>query len=152
MHSETYQASPKLVASLKLLLGSQYALYTKVWGFHWNLVGTDFAERHVLYGEWKDMLGDGVDVLAERIRQLDGTAMGSMVEMAKMSVIEEIPGALMDEATTATLLCADFCTMCSAYYKAIEVAEAEDKVTSNILQDLSFKTDKVKWFLKSITH
>lgn len=38
------------------ILATQYALYTKIWGFHWNLVGTDFAERHGLYGDWKDGL------------------------------------------------------------------------------------------------
>ena len=56
------------------ILATQYALYTKIWGFHWNLVGTDFAERHGLYGSWKDELGEDVDVIAERIRQLGGVA------------------------------------------------------------------------------
>lgn len=144
-------ASPALTTALKRLLASEYSLYTKLWAFHWNLIGTDFAERHALYGDWKDALGSDIDVIAERIRQLDGVALGGLGEMLQLSAVKDHPAALMDEAATAEALLVDFCKLCEGFYKAIEIAEAEDKVTSNILQEMAAHVDKVIWFLKSIT-
>lgn len=147
-HKET---SPVLINALKRLLASEYTLYTKVWGFHWNLIGTDFAERHSLYGDWKDTLSDDIDTLAERLRQLGAVSPGSTKEFLTLTAIKETDGVLIDEASSASILYEDVCVLCAGFYKAIEVAEAECKVTSNILQELAAHIDKIKWFLASIT-
>ena len=68
-----------------------------------------------------------------------------------MTAIKDTPAELLDEGTTAAILLEDMCTLCAGFYKAIEIAEAEDKVTSNILQELAAHVDKIKWFLTSIT-
>lgn len=134
------------------ILATQYALYTKIWGFHWNLVGTDFAERHGLYGSWKDGLGEDVDTIAERIRQLGNVAFGGISEMSELSAIEDVEGALIDEADSASALKADFHVLRSLVSECIDMCEEGDKVTSNILQELGAKYDKTLWFLESICH
>lgn len=144
------KATQVLVTALKRLLAAEYALYTKVWGFHWNLVGTDFAERHALYGDWKDALGTDIDVLAERIRQLGDVSPAGLGEFVSLTAIKDTPSALLDEASTAQILYNDFCILQTGFYKAIDIAEEEDKVTSNILQELASHVDKTLWFLKSI--
>lgn len=138
--------------SLKVLLASTYSLYTKLWAFHWNLVGTDFAERHGLYGEWKDMLSDHIDTLAERIRQLGDVAPAWISQFAKMTNVKDSKDALMDEGQTAEILYSDFCHMSEGYEAAIEIFEDSDKITSNILQELGAEIQKIRWFLESITH
>ena len=125
--------SPALITALKRLLASEYSLHSKLWGFHWNLIGSDFAERHALYGEWADDLEADIDVLAERIRQLGEVSLTGLTEMASLSGIKDTPSALMDEAETAAVLLEDHCVLCQAFYKAIEIAEQECKVTNNIL-------------------
>ena len=137
---------------LSRILATQFALYAKVWAFHWNLVGTDFAERHGLYGSWKDELGEDIDVVAERIRQLGGVALGGLSEFINESVIEDTDADLLDEARTASILKGDYHVLRSLVGELIDMTEGEDKVTSNIAQDLGAKYDKVIWFLESICH
>lgn len=144
------EISKNLLNSLKILLASEYVLYTKIWWFHWNLIGTDFAERHALYGIWKDLIGDDIDIIAERLRQLDTVSPAGLEEFFQLSVINDETSNLRNEAETATILLADMEKMCDAFYQSIEIAEWCDKVTSNILQDLASHIDKIKWFLKSI--
>ena len=144
------ETSKTLINSLRILLASEYVLYTKIWGFHWNLIGADFAERHALYGDWKDLIGEDIDVIAERIRQLDTVSPAGLEEFFQLSVINDESSNLRDEAETATILLTDMEKICDAFYQSIEIAEGCDKVTSNILQDLASHIDKIKWFLKSI--
>lgn len=68
-----------------------------------------------------------------------------------MSAVKDTQGALLDEGTTAEILMGDVCKLCEGFYKAIDVAEEECKVTSNILQESAAKFDKIKWFLSAIT-
>ena len=146
------QADSDLIMQLGRLLASEYSLYTKIWSFHWNLVGTDFAERHGLYGDWKDSLGEDIDVLAERIRQLGESCPSGLNDFAELSIISDTPPELINEADSAKELYADFCALDSLFQEGINIAEESDKITSNILQELGAHVQKTKWFLSSICH
>lgn len=95
-------------------------------------------------------MGGDIDTIAERIRQLEDVAPAGLQEFLYLSVIKETESGLMDERETAKALLADIEKLGDTFYESIEIAESCDKVTSNILQDITGHMDKIKWFLKSI--
>lgn len=93
----------KVCDSLSRVLADTYVLMLKTQSVHWNVVGGDFWDVHLLsetqYGE----LFDAVDELAERIRALGGVAPGTMKEFLTLSRISEGGGDASVSACVAAL-------------------------------------------------
>jgi starvation-inducible DNA-binding protein len=59
-----------LAGALAEVLADQYVMYHVAHGFHWNVVGSDFAEYHEFFSNiYEDVFGS-VDPTAENIRKL----------------------------------------------------------------------------------
>src|SRR6186713_1753976 len=50
---------------------------------HWNLKGPTFIAVHEFLDEVRDELDEHVDIIAERVAQLDGIALGTIQAVAK---------------------------------------------------------------------
>jgi len=78
----------KLIAIMKIVLGTTFALYLKAHAAHWNVEGPMFPEYHRFFGELYGDLWRSVDDIAEHIRQLDAYAPGSMERFTELSRIK----------------------------------------------------------------
>jgi len=68
----------QLIQQLKVILGTNFALYLKSHGFHWNIEGANFPQYHdFLNGFYTEVFNQN-DPIAEHIRQLDSYAPGSL--------------------------------------------------------------------------
>ncbi len=76
-------------AALSKVLASNYVLYLKTQGFHWNVTGPQFNTLHEMFGLQYAELATVIDELAERIRALGEPAPGSYAQFKKLSVVEE---------------------------------------------------------------
>ena len=56
------------------LVADAFALYVKTKNFHWHLAGKHFRDYHLLFDEQADQIFAMIDVLAERVRKIGGTA------------------------------------------------------------------------------
>ena len=87
----------QLIQQLKVILGTNFALYLKAHNFHWNIEGSNFPQYHsFLDGFYSDVWGQ-TDSIAEHIRMLDAYVPGSMSRFLELADIEEsatIPNAL----------------------------------------------------------
>ena len=72
---------------LKTLLGTQFAYYLKVQGFHWNVEGPDFAQLHEFFQTLYEDAYSAIDPTAEYIRSLQEYAPGSLERMLELSII-----------------------------------------------------------------
>lgn len=77
-----------LVDDLKTFLGSSYAYFTKAWGFHWNVEGSNFGEMHEFFAEVYNDTQDSIDKTAEFIRTTNNYAPGSLERFRELSQIE----------------------------------------------------------------
>src|SRR5690349_21638439 len=73
-------------------LADVYVLYTKTRKYHWNVVGPQFRELHLLLEEQYKQLSESTDEVAERIRTLDHHAIGTLTECLEQTRLEEHPG------------------------------------------------------------
>jgi starvation-inducible DNA-binding protein len=139
-----------LADNLKVLLGSTFALYTKVHGFHFNIEGSDFPQYHAFFGDFYSEVYETIDEIGEYIRSLDSYSPGSLARMLELSIVEEqykIPRA---ELMLAELL-EDVGKMTSLVTDIFDVATNERaQGIANYLAELQDLYTKKAWMLRSI--
>jgi starvation-inducible DNA-binding protein len=140
-------ARQSIVAILNTTLADGAVLAVKTRSAHWNVQGTDFFERHTLFGIQYQLLDNISDEIAERVRMLGGLAIGSFHEYINHARLEETPGIipdilhlLADHETSIRLLREDArkCT-----------EEHEDMGTSELLVGVMRLHEKMAWMLRS---
>ena len=140
----------KLVNQLKVILGTNFALYLKSHGFHWNIEGQNFPQYHgFLDGFYNDVWNQNDDI-AEHIRQLDAYSPASFTRFLELSAIDEelnVPEAM----EMLRILKSDNDKFIIQLRAGIVVAdEMKEPAVSNFLQDLLGAHQKKAWMLRSI--
>ena len=140
----------QLIEQLKVILGTNFALYLKSHGFHWNIEGANFPQYHDFLNGFYNEVWNQNDSIAEHIRQLDSYAPGSLERMLELADLEEsqnIPIAL----AMMTELKRDNDRFIVHLRAGIVAAEqADEPAIGNFLQDLLGAHQKKAWMLRSI--
>ena len=138
-----------LVDDLKTFLGSSYAYFTKAWGFHWNVEGTNFGELHEFFSVVYEDTQDSIDKTAEFIRTTDEYAPGSLQRFQELSQIPEqtkIPRARL----MVTELLADTQTMIDLSKQLFQSAQSEGREDiANFAAERQEQHGKYAWQMKS---
>ena len=79
----------ELIDAMKRYFATHFQYYTKAHGFHANVVGPDFTEFHMLFGEIYEDAQDSIDNVAEHIRAIEGLAPFSLARIAELGSIED---------------------------------------------------------------
>ena len=111
---------------------------------HWNLKGPNFIAVHEMLDPMRTAIDGHVDIIAERIAQLDGTPLGTSQVVAKTTKLDAYPPdhlkALADR----------FATLANQVREDIDATdEAGDADAADILTAFSRDLDKNLWFIKS---
>ena len=136
---------------LNTVLADEFVLYTKTLNFHWNVVGSNFAEYHKFLNDQYEKLQGIVDDIAERVRSLDGTALGSNADFIKIARIKEHAGATPSEGHIMEALANDHEAIIRTLRQDAEAVgtKYQDAGTANFLTDLMEKHEKFAWMLRS---
>jgi len=138
-----------LVDDLKTFLGTSYAYFTKAWGFHWNVEGSNFGELHDFFGKVYQDTQDSIDKTAEFIRTMDEYAPGSLERFQELSQITgqiKIPRARL----MLTELLADTQTMIDLSRELFQAATQEGREDiANFAAERQESHGKYYWQIKS---
>lgn len=139
-----------LIEQLKVILGTNFALYLKAHNFHWNVEGINFPQYHGFLGDLYDSIWNQNDDIAEHLRQLGAYAPGSFTRFLELSDIEDaltVPDAL----TMFKILKEDNDRFIIHLRAGIVAADnANEPAVGNFLQDLLAAHQKHAWMLRSI--
>ena len=117
---------------------------------HWNLKGPNFIAVHEFLDEVRDERDEHVDIIAERVAQLDGVALGTIQTVAKATTLPPYPTDIRKVEDHLKALVAHFAQVSKTTRQAIDTAdEAGDADTADIFTAYSRALDKNLWFLKS---
>jgi starvation-inducible DNA-binding protein len=141
----------QLIQQLKVILGTNFALYLKSHNFHWNIEGTNFPQYHdFLNGFYSEVFAQ-TDMIAEHIRYLDSYVPGSMQRFLELADIEEtvdmIPSAL---AMMAQIKSDNDRFIVHLRAGIVAADQAGEPAVSNFLQELLGAHQKKAWMLRSI--
>jgi len=132
----------------RLADGIDTALITKQ--AHWNLKGPQFIGIHMMLDTFRDQQDEYVDMMAERITQLGGTARGTVQEVGKDSQLPPYPTDIYQVSDHVHALIERYSVFANAVRSNIDEAdEAGDADTADLLTEVSRGMDKQLWFLEA---
>jgi len=117
---------------------------------HWNVRGPQFIALHKLFDEVYDAVGEYVDLLAERVVQLGGTAEGTARVAAQRTTLMDYPLTITkgsEHVAALSDVLAQFGR--SARMGIEEMNELEDADSADILTEISRGIDKWLWFVEA---
>lgn len=140
----------RITVILNQTLAATLDLKTQTKQAHWNVKGMDFYQLHELFDEIASELEEYVDMVAERITALGGTALGTARLAAAHSILPEYNLEAVDGVEHVTALADQF----AAYAKHVRVAidqtdELGDADTADLYTEVSRAIDKRLWFLEA---
>ncbi|RYG99012.1 MAG: DNA starvation/stationary phase protection protein Dps [Alphaproteobacteria bacterium] len=117
---------------------------------HWNLKGPTFIAVHELLDQLRDDVDEHVDIIAERVAQLDGVALGTVQTVGQATRLAPYPTDIRKVSDHVSALVERYAALSSSTRAAIDTAdEAGDADTADIFTAFSRVLDKNLWFLKS---
>ncbi len=154
MHYTSIDLSEELRAkindSLNLTLAATADLYSQVKQAHWNVKGKDFYQLHILFDEMAGEVVEYIDLVAERVTTLGGTALGTVRMAAASSILDEYPSDITTGEQHIKALAAAY----SKYGKHVRAGidstqEAGDADSADLYTEISRGIDKRLWFLEA---
>ena len=138
------------ISELQACMSDGLSLSMSLKQAHWNLKGPNFIAVHELLDGVKTRLDPNIDDMAERIQQLDGTAVGTVEEVARATRLEPYPTNL----TSAEDHLREVADRLRAYGERVRSAidtvdEAGDADSADILTAASRQADKDLWFIEA---
>jgi starvation-inducible DNA-binding protein len=141
----------QLIQQLKVILGTNFALYLKSHNYHWNIEGASFPQYHDFLNNFYNQVFAQTDPIAENIRYLDAYVPGSMERFLELSDIKEAVDAIPSPAMMMTELKEDNDRFIFHLRAGIVAADqAGEPAVSNFLQDILSAHQKKAWMLRSI--
>lgn len=142
-----------IIPLVKELFATTYTLYLKTQNFHWNVVGSDFFELHLLFEKQYNEMQEAIDVIAEHIRTMDTFTPSSFKEFLELSKIDESMGNTPPDAhKMIEILYKDNQTVCQladALIKETGEEKAGDMATQDLMIDRLRAHRANAWMLKS---
>lgn len=136
-----------IIETLNKTLANESVLTIKTRSAHWNITGTGFFEFHILFDSQYEQLNKISDEIAERIRILGGTAIGSLKEFLNYTRLEENPG---ENPDTLVLLADHESIIRYLREDAKKVSEEfEDEGSFELLIGIMRLHEKMAWILRS---
>jgi starvation-inducible DNA-binding protein len=140
----------QLIQQLKVILGTNFALYLKSHGFHWNIEGSNFPQYHGFLDGFYNEVWNQTDDIAEHIRRLDTYAPGSLARMLELADLEESQNIPMALAMMAELKRDNDRFIMHLRAGIVAAEQADEPAIGNFLQDLLGAHQKKAWMLRSI--
>jgi starvation-inducible DNA-binding protein len=135
---------------LSQTLASTLDLKMQVKQAHWNVKGKDFYQLHLLFDEMANELEEFVDLVAERIAALGGSALGTVRIAAQQSELPEYDLAVRDGVDHILTLADRFAIYAKSVRASIDrMAELGDAATADLYTEISRSIDKRLWFLEA---
>lgn len=144
------KASSIALLNARLADSIDLALLTKQ--AHWNLKGPQFIAVHEMIDQFRTEIDGHVDIMAERVVQLGGTALGTTQAVAKATSLKAYPTDIYKIKDHLAALIERYGKVANAARAAIDESDdAGDADTADILTAYSRALDKALWFLEAHT-
>lgn len=140
----------KLIGMLNASLADASDLKSQAKQAHWNVKGMSFIALHELFDAVATAVEAHIDLIAERITTLGGTAMGTVRLAAENSRLSEYPHEITDGASHVDALSSALSDFGKIVRKNIdESGDIGDQDTADLFTEISREIDKQLWFVEA---
>ena len=135
---------------MNLRLASAIDLQLQMKQAHWNVKGPCFIGLHELFDQIAEAVEGYVDMIAERVVQLGGTAEGTVRAAAAHSRLDEYPLTLAEGMAHVSAVVTALSTFGQQARTTIgEAEELNDAGTADLFTGISRGIDKWLWFVEA---
>lgn len=140
----------QIIETLNARLADAIDLKTQAKQAHWNVKGPHFIGLHELFDQVATAVEGHVDLIAERVTALGGTALGTARVVAQKSSLSEYPLEIFDGTAHVDALSTAMAEFGKNIRKGIDEADnAGDKDTADLFTEVSREIDKLLWFVEA---
>jgi starvation-inducible DNA-binding protein len=117
---------------------------------HWNVKGPNFIALHELFDKVAESAEEWVDMLAERIVQLGGTAEGTVQATASRTSMAPYPIHIVSGTDHVEALSSALASFGKRVRSAIDKTDKQgDRDTADLFTEISRDVDKYLWFVEA---
>ena len=141
----------KLIQLMQGVLADSFVMYTKAHGYHWNVEGKLFPMLHDFFGDIYAEVYASIDDTAEQIRQIQGRAIHSLLELDKARTVSDTPINVGTDANGMLndLFSANQLVLASLMRAYDEAGTQQEFGLQNYIQDRMMAHKKHAWMLRS---
>ncbi|WP_114422401.1 Dps family protein [Nocardioides houyundeii] len=144
-----FQASQQLGDHLQQLLVDLTDLQLQGKQLHWNVVGKNFRDTHLVLDEVVDAARGFADDIAERMRAIYVTPDARVKTVAAKSTLPELPSDEIDTADTVDAIVAALYAVAATARRIHDDVDAEDATTADILHTVLERIEQLAWMIDS---
>jgi starvation-inducible DNA-binding protein len=154
MHSTKNDLPSKVRSKVVGILGDRLADATDFMlsskQAHWNVKGKTFFQLHELFDKINEAAEEWVDLIAERVVQLGGTAEGTVQATAKRTTMAAYPLEITRGEDHVEAMSNALASLGKKVRSAIDkTGKAGDADTADIFTEISRDVDKYLWFVEA---
>jgi starvation-inducible DNA-binding protein len=149
--STKLEVKTQTTEALNVLLASMSDFYFTYKYFHWNITGQDFHEFHLLFDAHSLLIFPAIDLVAERIKQMDETAYGDFQTYSQNTKINPIkPQPQNNIQEILKYLVAQHDAVIELLEAIIDhTDEAKDVSTTDLLTQFLKEQQQMRWFINA---
>ncbi|OGB86185.1 hypothetical protein A3J41_03270 [candidate division TM6 bacterium RIFCSPHIGHO2_12_FULL_38_8] len=134
------------------ILANESVLLMQTLNYHWNLVGPEFHDYHLLFDKQYKEIFEHMDDIAERVRAVQGVALGSFKNILSLATLHEDTGKTPNPKQMIVNLLKQYEKLIEQIREAIAALDKKstDFGTINFLEDLIMQHEKTAWMLRSL--
>ena len=143
-------AKTNLEKKLNQYVADLMVAYTKLHNVHWYVEGRQFHAMHELFEMYYDKVTEDMDVVAERMLQLDMKPVASLKAALEITKIEEREESFGKDLEFVEIVNKDFEYLLKLTLEVKEEAEkAGDDPTVDIMNEFTAYYQKQLWMIKA---
>lgn len=140
----------EVITMLNKTLASVFDLSAQMKQAHWNVKGMEFISLHKLFDAIAEEVEEQVDIVAERITSLGGTALGTIDQAVANTSLRTYPVDIFAAKDHLEHLAHNFAILGELVRDDIDkTAELDDMGTNDLYIVLVRMLDKNLWFLEA---
>lgn len=128
------------------LLSNFTVMYTKLHTYHYNVVGKEFYETHILLENEYNLFHTWIDSIAECQKMENVTPIGTLKEMLELSTIKEVSAKDIEVKEILEDLILDYTNILKDIAKLKVNSSA---LRTNMLEDIEAELIKKIWFFEA---
>jgi len=142
-----FEASPELAGNLQRVLVDLIELHLQGKQAHWNIVGSNFRDLHLLLDEIVDAARDASDTIAERMRALYAVPDGRSETVSSMTSLPKLPAGEIDTHEAVELIRGRLIAVATRARAVHDAVDEQDPTSADLLHQVIETTEKFAWLI-----
>jgi len=144
-----FQASKRLGDNLQQMLVDLIDVHIQAKQLHWNVVGKNFRDTHLVLDEVVDAARGFSDDIAERMRAIYVTPDGRVDTVAAQSSLPKAPADEIDTADTVDAIVASLYAVAGTARRIHDEVDDEDPTSADMLHAILERIEQLAWLIDS---